>query len=139
MPGCSTEQDGGRIDFTYIDRCSSEALPTDLISDQTASATARDTLVVGSIARRTAGRRRALGLGYRAGGGGARYAFDVLTHRRSGEARPLLRRRLASGSMGSKTSFCFHFVYLLMQQPYNILAVTKKNTHIKLKSSPAET
>jgi hypothetical protein len=52
--------------FTHMDRWSSEARPPDFISAQTASATARDTPVAASIARRRAGG----GVGYLAGGGG---------------------------------------------------------------------
>jgi hypothetical protein len=47
--GYSTAWDE-RSEVTYMDRCSSDARPADLISAQTASATARETLVAAGIA-----------------------------------------------------------------------------------------
>ena len=50
---------GDEFDCTHMDRCSSEALPADLISAQTDSATASDTPMAASIAPAPAGGRAA--------------------------------------------------------------------------------
>lgn len=54
-PARRTAAAGGlAIGITYMDRCSSDAWPAQFISAQTASATARETLVVADIERRLA-------------------------------------------------------------------------------------
>jgi hypothetical protein len=88
--------------FTHMDGCSSEARPEDLIPAHTASATARETLVAASIARRQAGG------GCWVTGQAADERAICSTFSRSGpRTRVWVRGRLVSGSTGSKTTSSF--------------------------------
>ena len=79
-----TGRQRGRFGVTYMDRCSSDARPADLISSQMASATAREMLVAADIGRRRVGddccwlTASGVGLWWLRR---ARELFDVLTQR----------------------------------------------------------
>jgi hypothetical protein len=115
---------GDEFGFTHMDRWSSEARPPDLISAQTASATARDTPVAGSIARRQAG------AGYLAGGGGRAQRvrrFDALAPRRGSG---WLRGRL----QGTRRPFLFSFLLCS-----NSIQISQEwQNKIKIKSSTTD-